>query len=242
MSALRAIPHLLGDDDEAFLRRVPNDTPEAPWMVMNDRQVRGATALYWSLWNYKEAHHLPWYVGSMLALLYRRPGMPRRKKVAPDVLVAFLPDRPRDSLDTGVEGMPPFVLEVVSKTSVKRDLEEKERIYRLLGAREYAIVRLDEATARLEGYKVDDRNRWVRWAADERGRLWSAVLGLWLGLEGDEVCAWTAAGEPLLTPRQEAEARQAAEAREAAAEREITRLRAELERLARAGDTTNWDA
>lgn len=233
MSALRAAPHLLDDDDEAFLRRVPNDTPEAPWMVMNDRQIRGATALYWSLRIYAQTHGLPWYVGSMLALLYRRPGMPRRKKVAPDVLVAFLPDRSRESLDIDAEGMPPFVLEVVSKTSVKRDLGEKERIYRLLGAREYAIVRLDVAEARLEGYRVDERGRWVRWAADERGRLWSTVLGLWLVLEDDEVRAQTPTGEPLRTPLQLEAARQQADAALNAAEQEVARLRAEIERLSR---------
>jgi Uma2 family endonuclease len=232
MSALRAAPYLL-DDDEAFLRAVPSDTPEAPWMVMNDRQIRGATALYWSLRIYAQTHGLPWYVGSMLALLYRRPGMPRRKKVAPDVLVAFIPDRPRDSLDTDVEGMPPFVLEVVSKTSVKRDLEEKERIYRLLGAQEYAIVRLDAAQPRLEGYRVDERGRWVRWMSDEQGRLRSAVLGLWLTLEDDEVRAQTPSGEPLRTPLQLEVARQNADAALNAAEQEVARLRAEVERLSR---------
>ena len=80
-------------------------------------------------------------------------------------------------------------------------------------------MRLDAAEARLEGYRVDERGRWVRWAADEGGRLWSAVLGLWLVLEDDEVRAQTASGEPLRTPLQ--------------LEQEVARLRAEVERLSR---------
>src|SRR5581483_1427482 len=117
-------------------------------------------------------------------LTYRPPGMRRRKQVAPDVFAATVPVRGRDSLPVDTEGMPPFVLEVVSGSSVQRDLAEKTEIYRLLGAQEYAIVRLDLAEPRLEGYRRGVTGAWEAWAPDAQGRLWSAVLGLGLVLIG----------------------------------------------------------
>jgi Uma2 family endonuclease len=80
--------------------------------------------------------------------------------------------------------MPPFVLEVVSASSVQCDLEEKTELYRILGVREYAIVRLDLDDPRLEGYRQTARGAWEAWARDGEGRLWSEVLDLGLVLRG----------------------------------------------------------
>jgi hypothetical protein len=118
---------------------------------------------------------------------------------------------------------------------VKRDLEEKTEIYRLLGAQEYALVRLDLAVPRLEGYRRDATGAWTPWAPDGAGRLWSGVLGLGLVLRGREVRAVTPEGEVLRTPREEAQARgEEAQAR-AQADEEVARLRAALERLTHGG-------
>src|SRR5207247_2518144 len=114
-----------------FLRSVADDTEDAPWMVMSDRQFWGASGLAWSLEQYARTHQRPWYVGGMLPLTYLPAGETQRKQVAPDVFVAFIAVRPRDSLRVEEEGMPPFVLEVVSRESVRRDLQEKTEIYRL---------------------------------------------------------------------------------------------------------------
>lgn len=239
-----------------FLRTTADDTEDAPWMTMNERQWRSATALFWSLEVYAQTHPVAWHPGGMLPLTYLPPGRRRRKQVAPDVFASLVPVAGRDSLRVE-EGMPPFVLEVVSSSSVKRDLEEKTELYRLLGAHEYAIVRLDLAAPRLEGYRRDERERWIVWAPDGEGRLWSAVLGLGLTLRGGAVRAVTRDGALLRTPREEAEARaqaeaaqareaqaraqaEAAQAREAKAraqaEEELARLRATLDRLQREGD------
>jgi Uma2 family endonuclease len=225
-----------------FLRTVADDTEEAPWMVMNDRQFWGASGLAWSLEQYARTHDLPWYVGGMLPLTYLPAGAARRKQVAPDVFVAMIEARRRESLAIEEEGTPPFVLEVVSGSSVKRDLEEKTEIYRLLGAQEYAIARLDLALPRLEGYRRDAGGAWRAWPGETGGGLWSTVLELRLELLGDAVRAVTAAGEILHTlPEAEAAWQQAeaARAEEAHARRqaeaELERLRAELERLTRGG-------
>ena len=124
--------------------------------------------------------------------------------------------------------MPPFVLEVVSRSSVRRDLEEKERLYRLLGVEEYAIVRQDLAEPRLEGYRQEAGGAWVPWVADADGRLWSGVLELWLVLHEGAVQAMTREGTLLLTPRQAEEARHQTEWERHQAERE--RHQAERER------------
>lgn len=218
-------------------------------MVMNDRQWRGATALYWSLEVYAQSQSVTWYPGGMLPLTYLPPGARRRKQVAADIFAATVPVRGRDSLPVDAEGMPPFVLEMVSAASVRRDLQEKTEIYRLLGAQEYAIVRLDLAEPRLEGYRRTAAGAWETWAPDDAGRLWSGVLGLGLLLMEDEVRAVTR-GELLPTLLEETAARRQAEARaralaeaaraqeaqaRARVEAEVARLRAALERLARDG-------
>jgi hypothetical protein len=166
MSALRqalAVPPL-SPTEWQFLRTVADDREDAPWMVMSEPQWRSASALFWSLDVYAQTHPVAWHPGAMLPLTYRPPGTRRRKQVAPDVFAAVVPLEGRDSLAIDREGMPPFVLEVVSTSSVKRDLEEKTEIYRLLGAQEYALVRLDLAVPRLEGYRRDETGAWSAWA------------------------------------------------------------------------------
>src|SRR5919206_437699 len=152
MSALRqalSVP-TLSPTEWQFLRTIADDTEDAPWMIMSDPQWRSVSALFWSLEVYAQTH----------------PVARRRKQVAPDVFAAIVPLEGRDSLAIDREGMPPFVLEVVSSSSVKRDLEEKTEIYRLLGAQEYAIVRLDLAEPRLEGYRQSATGTWDAWVPD----------------------------------------------------------------------------
>ena len=115
---------------------VADDTEEAPWMVMGDRQFWSATNLVSMLHIYALTHHLPWYVAGLLPIRYRRPGEGRKRQVAPDVMVAFVPQRPRDSYDLEQEGdFPAFVLEVLSQSSVARDTDRKRRLYEALGRR-----------------------------------------------------------------------------------------------------------
>ncbi len=227
MRALHSRPFsaTLTPEDLRFLRTVADDTEDAPWMVMNDRQWRDASALFWSLQIYAQNHPVSWYPGGMLPLTYLLPGESHLRQVAPDVFASTVPVQERDSLRVDEEGMPPFVLEAVSKTSVRRDLEDKERIYRALGAQEYAIVRLDLAEARLEGYRRSATGTWEAWEPDAQGQLWSEVLELGLVMRGREVRAVTREGELLRTPPE--------------AEAEIARLRAALERLTRGDDQTS---
>ena len=216
--------------DERFLRTLADDTEDAPWMVMGDLQFWSASSFAHSLRIYARSQALPWYVASMLPIRYRREGTGRRGQLAPDCFVALVADHAREAYDLEAEGVfPAFVLEVVSPSSVQRDEQEKLRAYEVLGAREYVLFTpRAEGSSRLVGYQrgaggVLEPNPL---AAD--GRLWSAVLGLWLLVEGVLLVAQTAVGERLRSPEQEATARQEAEA-------ENARLRAALARLQRDG-------
>jgi Uma2 family endonuclease len=226
---------------------VEDDTEEAPWMVMGDAQFWASAHLATSLRHYARAHHLPWYVASLLPIVYRRAGERRTRQVAPDVMVAFVPQRPRDSYDLAAEGgFPAFVLEVVSSSSVARDVDAKRRLYEALGAQEYVLFapQPDLLEPQVQGHHRGASGRFEPWAPDAAGRLWSDVLDLWLVAEGSLLRAVLADGQPLLTYEEseaarvrEAEMREQAEAaraQEAAArqraEEELARLRALLER------------
>src|SRR5436305_6567958 len=84
---------------------VADDTEEAPWMAMGDRQYWAIAPVAGTLRIYARTHQRPWYVAARLPIRYRRPGERRRRQVAPDVMVAFVPQRPRDSYDLAQEGV-----------------------------------------------------------------------------------------------------------------------------------------
>jgi Putative restriction endonuclease len=176
----------------------------------------------------------------LLPIVYRRRGEKRTRQVAPDVLVAFVLQRPRDSYDLAAEGgFPAFVLEVVSSSSVARDVDAKRRLYEALGAQEYVLFAPERGLLepRLQGHRRGAAGRFEPWAPDAAGRLWSDILELWLVPEGSLLRAVQADGQPLLTYEESEAARRQAEAareQEAAArqraEEELARLRALLER------------
>lgn len=219
--------------EEPFIPLVEDDTEEAPWMVMGDAQFWAASHLATILDAYAQDNARPWYVASMLPILYRRPGEARRRQVAPDVLVAFAPRHARESYDLETEGaFPPFVLEVLSPSSAMRDLEQKRDLYRALGAQEYMLFAPDPRLAEqpLQGYRRTTTGRFERWLPDATGRLWSDVLGLGLVVEGQLLRALHAGGRPLPTYSESEEARRRAEEELAAQTEEVARLRALLKR------------
>ena len=213
-------------EDTLFMLLLRDDTEDADWMVMGDLQFWSASGFAQSLRTYAHEQGLAWYVAAMLPITFRWPGVAHKRTLSPDTFVAFVPERARASYDVETEGVfPPFVLEVVSPSSAARDHEEKLEAYDLLGAREYALFtpREDGASA-LQGYRRAVNGAFEPWPRDERGRLWSEVLGLYLMVRGTLVQAETREGRLLLSPQQEAEARRKAE-------EEANRLRQELERL-----------
>jgi Uma2 family endonuclease len=215
-------------EDDLFMLTLEDDTEDAPWMVMGDLQFWSASSFAHSLRAYAHRQQLPWYVASMLPVRYTWAGSKRKRQLAPDTFVAFVPEHTRTSYDVAAEGVfPAFVLEVVSPSSIERDEDDKLKAYDLLGAREYALFTpREERPSSLTGYQRDQSGRFVPWTSDDEGNLWSSVLGLRLVVRGGFLQAQTADGQLLLTPEQ-------AEVAHREAEAEIERLRRELDRLSR---------
>ncbi len=184
-------------------------------------------------------------------------GKPVIKSVAPDLFVAFgvESDLARGSYALWQEGVPPaFALEVVSVSSRKRDLDEKNGIYASLGVSEYFLFdpNVDVLHPPLQGFRLRG-DAWERLpeeaigGAGARG-VRSETLGLALHWEvGDRrdergrtvrELRWRdlATGEDLRTYEAQDAARRAAEQRAAEAEARIAELEA---RLGRAGMSPN---
>jgi hypothetical protein len=233
------LPHPLTEEQvrDHFMLMLEDDTEDKPWMTMGDLQFWSASSFAHSLRIHAQRQGLPWYVASMHPILYSWRGLPYKKQLAPDVYVAFVPDHPRASYDVEHEGrFPPFVLEVVSPSSTARDQIEKREAYDALGVQEYALFTPHEVgPASLEGYRRAPDGRFVPWEPDSPGRLWSAVLGLFLVAQGPLLQATTPEGRLLLTPEQtDAAWRQAELERDAAArERDLAAQERDVEARAR---------
>ena len=198
------IPLTKQQEDDLFMLLLEDDTEEAPWMTMGDLQFWSASTFAHSLRIHAREQGLGWYVASMLPIMYTWRRFSRKKILSPDTFVAFVPDHPRSSFDVEAEGtFPPFVLEVVSPSSVARDEQEKREAYELLQVREYALFtpRWDVPST-LGGYRREATGMFVPWTTDGQGRLWSEVLGLYLVVRGPLLQAQTPDGQLLLTPEQ----------------------------------------
>ena len=198
-----------------------DDTEDSPWMVMGSLQFSATAKFHESLETYARRLQRPWFIAGMLPILYSWPGIPRKRQLAPDIFVAFAPDRPRASFDVETEGaFPAFVLEVVSPASADRDQTEKRTAYGQLGAREYALFSpFADRPSELIGYRRSAAGTFEPWPTDDQGRLWSDVLELYLVAQGTIIRAATREGALLPTLSE--------------AEQVIERLRQENEQLRR---------
>ena len=172
-------------------------------------------------------------VASDLVLLFEE-GNPEAA-LAPDVMVIFDASTfDRLSYKVWREGdrVPDFVLEVLSKSTWRKDVRVKPGLYAALGVRELWLF--EPFGLELAGYKLRDGTyESIRPLAD--GGLASRVLGLDLVIEGEELRFRNpATGEVLPTHTQsESRRRQAEAARRAAEERarQAEQRTAELEAL-----------
>ena len=230
-------------DTEWLLLTTPDDTEEAPWMVVPEFQWRVVALLMSALRLYVRRRGLTWHLAAELKITMPRRIIPRSLDLAPDLMVVEADDAPRTSWDVRVEGqVPPFVLEVVTKDSWERDTVEKPLLYDAMGVQEYVIFapQRKDGGPLLFGYHRDAEGRFVPWHTDEQGALHSAVLG---GLtlyveEGEWLRLRDAQGQRLPSAEEEAERaereaaraeREAARAEQEAAARQAAE--AELERL-----------
>src|SRR5918911_1094988 len=228
-------------DTEWLLLTTPDDTVEAPWMVVPEFQWRVVVLLMSILRLYVRRRGLRWHLAAELKITMPRRIIPRSLDLAPDLMVVEADDAPRTSWDVRVEGqVPPFVLEGVTKDSWERDTVEKPLLYDAIGVQEYVIF----ATQRRwpAPLWLSSRGRGtVRTLAHRRaGSLAQrGVGGLTLYVEdGEWLRLRDAQGQRLPSAEEEAERveREAARAEQAAARAEQEAAarqaaEAELERL-----------
>lgn len=203
-------------------------------MAMGYPQFWAVTDFASALEAFARIEGLRWFVAGMLPIRWPIPSTSQHGKLSPDVYVVPGKDpRPLTSYNLEEEGVfPPFVLEVLSPSSVARDVEHKRSVYEALGGREYALFAptADLGQPPLQGWKRGDSGTFAVWEPDETGRLFSDVLGLYLVAEGMDLRAETPTGRRLLTLEEAELTLEEAEKTIQQQQRELDRLRAELER------------
>ena len=119
------------------------------------------------------------------------------EKVAPDVFVSFdVPDYDREVYRISEEGKPPdWVIEVASRSTYTKDLDEKKDIYEALGVGEYWVYdpqgdlhdpRLRAWVLGPGGYEeLADLKR-----PGQEVALWSEALGLEFHFDGTDLRMW----------------------------------------------------
>ena len=172
------------------------------------------------------------YVSGNMIVYYDRGQ--KRRHVSPDVLVARVPNKPRDAYFVWLEGRAPdLVIEITSPSTRDEDLEDKMRLYEsTLRVPEYFLFDPKEEylTPSLQGRQLIG-GHYVP-IEPQDGRLPSRVLGLHLERDGTDLRLYDPArGAWVPTPR---EAEAAAEAARQRAEQDRRRAEEENRRLAEA--------
>jgi Uma2 family endonuclease len=151
--------------------------------------------------------------------------------------------KPRESWVVWDEGgrYPDLVVEFISTSTRKKDVDENVKFY----ARVFRVLEyfwFDRRTGELAGYRLSGVS-YTPIEPDARGRLWSEVLGAYLGVWRGEyrgrrfswLRLWDTEGRLVLTTAERASreraARERAEARAEQAEAQAQQERAERERL-----------
>ena len=151
MTTPRLKPELDQTDHEDVYYPIEDDEP----LAESEYQLFPLTYAHAALRSWYEDDPTVWVGADMF--LYYEEGVPS-SVVAPDVFVVTQTHKRhlRNIFQTWVEGrVPELVLEVMSRTSVRRDTVDKYEIYERLGVREYWIYDPTEESfldPRLRGY------------------------------------------------------------------------------------------
>ncbi len=157
--------------------------------------------------------HLEWhwrdqadfFIGANLTVYYTLEQLKTRKFLGPDFfLVRGVDPRPRTSWAVwNEEGRyPDLIIELLSDSTAEVDRTEKKRLYQnVFHTHEYFWF--SPVTGEFAGFRLI--NRWYEAIpADERGRRWSEVLGLYLGMVDKQLRYFEADGTLVLGPEETA--------------------------------------
>jgi len=146
------------------------------------------------------------------------------------------PSKDWSTFDVAQEGTrPTLIIEVTSPNYRETDLVTKVDHYEQVGVPFYVIIdthrRKNQINRRILSYQLTP-DGYAALSPDEHGRLWLSPVGLWIGLEGNEVRCYDQSGNVFGDYLQVMDSLEAAEARAEAAEARAeaeARLRAKME-------------
>jgi len=201
-----------------------DDTEED--LVGSDLHQTAIRALYEGLWLAGRKDELPWHVSTQLMVLMGRVGG-KEWHPSPDVFVhPTAGPEPRVSFDVRVEGVPPFVAEVVSEATWGYDVEGKRFGYDYVGVREY--IAFDPTTellgASVRAWRAADEG-FEEWLPGADGRWHSRVLAVAFQPDGPLLRVFDRNGAPLPTFDEQALQREGQARRVVELESELRRLR-----------------
>jgi Uma2 family endonuclease len=179
-----------------------------------------------------------WFAAGNLSIYYPalspQTGRKTRKKLAfrgPDffLVLGVEPKKQRNSWVVENEGKyPDLIVEILSKSTQKKDRGEKKAIYeKIFKTPEYILF--DPDTLSLEGHRLV-RGRYAPIRPDARGRLWSERLGLSFGVHGDALRLFTPDGSLVPLPEEAARGAMVQVKHEAARSKQLMLDKAQLVR------------
>ncbi len=178
----------------------PDDTEES--VMGTDLHQTTITNLRWGLNDLAAAtpgDSVPWHaLGQTLLTGLRRPD-DSPYQVLPDIFVYLRSMDPRrPSLSLAGDGAPALIVEVLSPTTYRSDLDlakGKGYSYARAGVREYMLI--DPIGEYLEDYVQAWRltgGVYAPWLPDESGRWWSEEIQAGIGLEGLQAAVYAPDG------------------------------------------------
>jgi Uma2 family endonuclease len=210
-----------------------NETLESAWHRSEMNLLIDLVQHWWR-------HRDDFYVGGNMFIYYSDEVPP--PVLGPDFFLVEGVDgsKEREAWLVWEEGkLPDLIVELLSPRTMREDLQVKKELYaKVFGTREYYCF--DRKRRLLLGWRLEGEE-YVSIEPNERGWLWSEVLGLWLGIwegrfqriDGVWLRFYTPDGELVPHPVEEALAMLEQERQRAEAEHqraEIERQRAEAER------------
>jgi len=174
---------------------------EGDFIVQNDQHVRFCNYLYDTLRG-RLAHDPTAVVLYDVRVAWDVPGV---RPHGPDLAVMFGVRERKDwgTFDVAVEGVrPALIIEVTSPHTRHLDLYQKVEEYDQAGVPLFIIVdtytRDGQIAPRMWGYHRTDKGYYMPMVPNERGWLWMAPVGLWIGWNAHQIECYDEAGHPIM--------------------------------------------
>ena len=181
-----------------------SDEPEMESSIHYMQLLMLVTCLEW-LWRDNE----DFFIGANLTIYFSRQQLRNRDFRGPDLFVVKgTQKRPRNSWVVWEEDgrYPDLIIELLSDSTATTDRTVKKTLYQdRFRTPEYFWF--SPESLEFEGFRLRE-NEYEAIAPNERGWRWSKVLGLYLGVEANQLRYFTPEGEKVPTPEEAAQQEQ----------------------------------